>query len=114
MAQTGTAGRIYAQKNGDFIDIDIVLTGCTVGSAYNWYDVGYVDLTRFGSDIKSTQEAWGQAYFSGGGPAYGDDGGKATIRSTAQASGRIQLQAQASKTFGDGKYFIASIHVPIS
>lgn len=108
--QTGTGGRIYAQRNGEFIDIDVVLSGCAVGTTYAWYKVGYVDLSTWG--IISTKQAYGQAYFSGGGPAYGDDGGLATIRAREQSSGRIQLEAQGSKAISD-KMYIAAIRVPI-
>lgn len=109
--QTGTSGRIYAQKNGKYIDIDIVLSGCSVGRAYAWYDIGYVDVSKLG--VTSTEYAYGQAYYSGGGPAYGDEGGQTTIRCESQSSGRIQLSAQCSKTMSGDKYFVASIHVPI-
>lgn len=111
VAQTGTAGRIYAQKNGKYIDIDIVLSGCSVGTVYAWYNIGYVDVSKLG--VTSTEYAYGQAYYSGGGPAYGDEGGQTTIRCESQSSGRIQLLAQCSKMMSGGKYFIASIHVPI-
>lgn len=109
--QTGTGGRIYAQKNGKYIDIDIVLSGCSVGTAYAWYNIGYVDISSLG--VTSTEYAYGQAYYSSGGPAYGDQGGQTTIRCESQSSGRIQLLAQCSKTMSADKYFIASIHVPI-
>ena len=109
--QTGTGGRIYAQRNGGFIDIDVVLTGCAVGTPYSWYNVGYVDLSKFG--VTSTKEAYGQAYFSGAGPAYGENGGMTVIYAPAQSSGRIQLKAQGSKETS-GKMYIASIHVPIN
>lgn len=108
--QTGTGGRIYAQRNGEFIDIDVVLSGCAVGTTYAWYKVGYVDLSTWG--IISTKQAYGQAYFSGGGPAYGDNGGLATIRAKEQSSGRIQLEAQGSKAISE-KMYIATIRVPI-
>lgn len=111
VAQTGTAGRIYAQKNGKYIDIDIVLSGCSVGTVYAWYNIGYVDVSKLG--VTSTEYAYGQAYYSGGGPAYGDEGGQTTIRCESQSSGRIQLLAQCSKTMSGDKYFVASIHVPI-
>lgn len=111
VAQTGTAGRIYAQKNGKYIDIDIVLSGCSVGRTYEWYNIGYVDVSKLG--VTSTEYAYGQAYYSGGGPAYGDEGGQTTIRCESQSSGRVQLIAQCSKTMSGDKYFVASIHVPI-
>lgn len=110
--QTGSGGRIYAQRNGDFIDIDINLSGCLVGNAYTWYNVGYIDISQIG--VKSTEAARGQAYFSNQGPAYGDDGGKTTINCIAQSSGRIQLRAQSSKTFSEGRLYVATISVPIS
>lgn len=108
--QTGKSGRIYAQRTGDFIDIDIVLNDCSVGTPYTWYNVGYIDLSAW--DITSTELAYGRAYFSGGGPEYGPDECSTTIRADAQSSGLIQLKAQGSKKISN-KMYVASISVPI-
>lgn len=82
-----------------------------MGRTYEWYDIGYVDVSKLG--VTSTEYAYGQAYYSGGGPAYGDEGGQTTIRCESQSSGRVQLIAQCSKTMSGDKYFVASIHIPI-
>lgn len=70
-----------------------------------------MDITQFG--VTETDGAYGLASFSNGGPAFGDDGGKTTINCVAQSNGRIQLRAQSSKTFSEGKIYIANISVPI-
>lgn len=111
--QTGTGGWIYACKNGGFIDIAVNLSGCLVGKTYEWYNIGYVDITSLGAT--KTDAAFGLASFSNaGGPEFGDTGGKTTISCVAQATGRIQLRAQSSKTISEGRQYIAMIKVPIT
>lgn len=111
--QTGTGGWIYACKNGGFIDIAVNLSGCLVGKTYEWYNIGYVDITSLGAT--KTDAAFGLASFSNaGGPEFGDTGGKTTISCVAQTTGRIQLRAQSSKTISEGRQYIAMIKVPVS
>ena len=70
-----------------------------------------MDIAPF--NVIETDGAYGLAAFSNGGPEFGDDGGKTTINCTPQSSGRIQLRAQSSKTFSEGKIYVANISVPI-
>ncbi len=110
--QLGTAGYIYAQRIGDFILVNVKLYNVTINSTYSWINVGYIDTSVWGADAKITEEAFGIAYFSGGGPAYGDAGGKTTIKCLAQSSGKVQLTTQTSKVVS-GKIYVAQIFIPI-